>query len=327
MTVLLFINVYLFPQKKNLNRGAVMMTDAMRAGIPRRTELLMSCSHVPSATARRVLNVVIRSGHFRAHRGYRVERRGVSGHEFLYCLSGSGYVALDRKCFRVEPFHLAWLSGFGAHGADRTAPWEVLWMHVEGHQVEKAWEVLSVQERPVFDGLPSEARGVFQDVNDLLANRPSAADAALNCRVAELLGYLVESREAARPRKGHDTPEVRFAIEQMAGDPKRSWRGGKLAKLCGVSERHFFRRFKLATGLSPISWLRRERVSLAQGKLLEGAKSIKEISGQVGYNDVFFFSRDFKRHTGFSPSTYRRERSDRRAAMPSAKPNETPGQD
>jgi transcriptional regulator GlxA family with amidase domain len=96
-------------------------------------------------------------------------------------------------------------------------------------------------------------------------------------------------------------------MEQMFGDLKRSWRAGELAKLCGLSERHFFRRFKREIGVSPIDWLRRERIRVAQRKLLDGAKRVKEVCDEVGYHDVFFFSRDFKRHTGSSPSDYRRE--------------------
>ena len=76
-----------------------------------------------------------------------------------------------------------------------------------------------------------------------------------------------------------------------------------------MSERHFFRRFKEATGFSPINWLRRERISFRSSQALERGSSIKQIADQVGYNDVFFFSRDFKRHTGYCPSEYRRERS------------------
>jgi transcriptional regulator GlxA family with amidase domain len=187
-------------------------------------------------------------------------------------------------------------------------------MRVEGHQMEHASAILSVVERPVFEGLPEqETRKVFQHANDLLRNRSSTADAALNCLVAELLGYLVQSREAKEPLSQpgiqNDYPELRSAIEQIANDPKRAWRAGELAKLCGLSERHFFRRFKEATGFSPINWLRRERISFAQAKLLERGSSIKQIADQVGYNDVFFFSRDFKRHTGSCPSEYRRERA------------------
>jgi AraC-like DNA-binding protein/quercetin dioxygenase-like cupin family protein len=283
---------------------------------PDRTRTLISRSHVPSPTARRVFNVVLCSGHFRSESGERLERPVTPGHEFFYCLSGSGYVLSERKQFRVNPFELAWLSGPSAHWVNQ-ATWEVVWMRVDGHQVEQTWEVLSVPQNPVFSGLPKEeTRRVFLRVHDLLAGGCSSGDAALNCEVAELLGYLVESRGAAKTRVSRNArpdspavgaPPVSVAIEQMLADLKRSWRAGELAKLCCLSERHFFRGFKKETGLSPIDWLRRERVRLAQRKLLDPSKRIKEICDEVGYHDVFFFSRDLKRQTGSSPSDYRRE--------------------
>jgi AraC-like DNA-binding protein len=255
--------------------------------------------------------VVLSSGHFVSRGGERLKRSITPGHEFLYCLRGSGYVLSERKQFRVQPFDLAWLSGLSGLWADQ-APWEVLWMGVDGHQVEQTWEALSVPQRPVFAGLPpEETRRIFHRVNNLLAGRYSPADAVLNCELAELLGYLVESRAAAITRASRnlrpDSPVVGVAIEQMLGDLKSSWRVGELAKLCGLSERHFFRGFKRETGLSPIDWLRRERIRLAQRKLSNSCKRVKEICDEVGYHDVFFFSRDFKRQTGSSPSNYRRE--------------------
>ena len=54
--------------------------------------------------------------------------------------------------------------------------------------------------KPIFEGLPQqETCKVFHQVNHLLKNRSSRADAALNWRIAQLLGYLIESREARKP--------------------------------------------------------------------------------------------------------------------------------
>ena len=297
--------MYIYSERNELVSG-----NAARAEASDRMRVNICRSHVPSATARRVFNVVLRSGHFWSQPGERLERGVTGGHEFFYCLNGSGYVFSERKQFRVNSFDLAWLSGPSAHWADQ-APWEVLWMGVDGDQVWQAWEALSVSERPVFAGLPREmTRRVFHRVSELLTGRCSP-DAALNRELAELLGYLVESRTAARTRANRefraDSPAISFALAQMFSDLKRSWRAGELAKLCGLSERHFFRQFKRETGLSPIDWLRRERIRVAQRKLLDGAKRVKEVCDEVGYHDVFFFSRDFKRHTGSSPSDYRRE--------------------
>jgi AraC family transcriptional regulator, arabinose operon regulatory protein len=303
--VLLFKYEYLFPQNPNLAFALFMINGAE---IVSETEFVMSRSHAPSTAARGVFNVVLRSARFRASGVYRVDERH---HELLYCLGGVGYVLSRERRFRFEPFDLVWLSGSSAHCADQTASWEVLSMGVAGHQIDHARSVLSAKERPVFTGLPKEeAFKIFHRVNELLGNSGAPSDAALNCCVTELLGYMAENREAERLRSGRDIqndgPEVSRALQQMAANIERPWRASQLARLSGWSERHFFRRFKEATGLSPINWLRRERINSAQAQLLNSAASIKEIAGRLGYCDAFFFSRDFKRYTRLSPSEFRR---------------------
>lgn len=133
----------------------------------------------------------------------------------------------------------------------------------------------------------------------------------MNCRIAELLGSVFESRRIngnlSEPEIQGVYPEISDALAQMALRSERSWGALELAKLRGLSERHFFRRYEQVTGTSPINWLLHKRISLARARLSESRNSIKQIADQVGYSDVFFFCRDFKRHRGFSQSEYRRE--------------------
>jgi len=79
------------------------------------------------------------------------------------------------------------------------------------------------------------------------------------------------------------------------------------ANRVGMSLRNFVRRFKQATGDSPLIYLQKLRVAAAK-RLLEGDhRSTQEISGAVGYQDVAFFRGLFQRHTGVSPGEYRRK--------------------
>ena len=90
------------------------------AQAPERTPLLRSRTQVPSATARRVFNVVLRSGHFRVPRSHRVERQILPGHELLYCVSGTGYVLSESRPFRVDP--LTPMADAPCKGQDFTFP-------------------------------------------------------------------------------------------------------------------------------------------------------------------------------------------------------------
>jgi transcriptional regulator GlxA family with amidase domain len=77
------------------------------------------------------------------------------------------------------------------------------------------------------------------------------------------------------------------------------------ARCVGMSVRNFVRRFKLATGDSPLIYLQKLRISAAKRMLEGNHRSMQEISDAVGYQDVAFFRALFQRHTGISPSAYR----------------------
>lgn len=78
------------------------------------------------------------------------------------------------------------------------------------------------------------------------------------------------------------------------------------ARQAGMSLRNFVRRFKEATGDSPLSYLQKLRIAAAKRLLESDHRSMQEISTAVGYQDVVFFRKLFQRHTGDSPSEYRR---------------------
>lgn len=73
-----------------------------------------------------------------------------------------------------------------------------------------------------------------------------------------------------------------------------------------LAERTFKRRFRRATGLTPIAYVQRLRVEDAKRRLERTETSIDEISWQVGYEDPAFFRRLFKRRTGMTPGAYRK---------------------
>ena len=77
------------------------------------------------------------------------------------------------------------------------------------------------------------------------------------------------------------------------------------ARRAGMSLRNFVRRFKQATGDSPLAYLQKLRVAAAKRLLENNHRTMQEISDAVGYQDVAFFRALFHRHTGVSPSAYR----------------------
>ncbi|HEX6314081.1 MAG TPA: helix-turn-helix domain-containing protein [Gemmatimonadaceae bacterium] len=75
----------------------------------------------------------------------------------------------------------------------------------------------------------------------------------------------------------------------------------------GLAERTFKRRFRNATGRTPIAYVQQLRVQHAKRMLAGSHDSIEAIGWQVGYEDTSAFRRLFKRITHVTPGTYRRK--------------------
>lgn len=78
-----------------------------------------------------------------------------------------------------------------------------------------------------------------------------------------------------------------------------------LALVSKYSRYHFLRAFKKSTGLSPNQYLLNKRLSLAKKLLSSTDESITDVSLNVGFQNVSYFSKKFRRHTGMNPSKYR----------------------
>ena len=80
----------------------------------------------------------------------------------------------------------------------------------------------------------------------------------------------------------------------------------QMVRHSGLTARTFKRRFRAATGETPIAYVQRLRVEQAKRRLEQTDGSIEQISWAVGYEDPASFRRLFKRLTGLTPGEYRR---------------------
>lgn len=77
-------------------------------------------------------------------------------------------------------------------------------------------------------------------------------------------------------------------------------------KRAKIPERTLKRRFKAATASTLVEYLQNLRIEEAKHQLETSDKSVESICYEVGYEDVSFFRRLFKRLTGINPGQYRR---------------------
>ncbi len=79
-----------------------------------------------------------------------------------------------------------------------------------------------------------------------------------------------------------------------------------MVRLSGLAERSFKRRFRQATGMSPLEYVHALRLEEAKQMLESGNEPIEAIASEIGYEDAGFFSRLFRRKVNLTPAQYRR---------------------
>ncbi|MCB9026345.1 MAG: helix-turn-helix transcriptional regulator [Bdellovibrionaceae bacterium] len=78
----------------------------------------------------------------------------------------------------------------------------------------------------------------------------------------------------------------------------------EISKTLGVSKENLIRHFKNAYGLSPVQYRLKMRLAEAVGTLMIKPTSISQVAHDIGFKDVSFFNKVFKRELNAIPSRF-----------------------
>jgi transcriptional regulator GlxA family with amidase domain len=108
------------------------------------------------------------------------------------------------------------------------------------------------------------------------------------------------------PRLKHGDSAIVKAQQWLAGQRERAVSVTELARHACLEQRTFLRRFTKATGMKPLEYQQRLRMTRARELLEFTRMGVDEIASTIGYEDVGNFRRMFRKLIGLTPSDYRR---------------------
>lgn len=126
-------------------------------------------------------------------------------------------------------------------------------------------------------------RAIFMEIISLLFRWKQGGDINFDKirKVEKVINYLTE----------HYTQQLSLA---------------ELGRVASLSPSYLGTIFKEVTGTSPVNYLIRVRINKAKELLKDGYR-VSEVAPMVGFNDVFYFSKSFKKYEGMAPSKYKTE--------------------
>ena len=200
---------------------------------------------------------------------------------------------------------MIWSPGDAHYYGNPSHKWRHSWLHCEGPDVRQMMHSIGPPlRRPTVLADPSRCDKYLFDLYEEV-NVRATADRVIAANVIE--NWLRDiSRQLAGEGRGTAVPAefatIKTYIESHTADALSLT---ALADRVGFSVPHFCARFKQLFGVPPIAFQLRLRLHLAASLLRDTTLSVKEVSRRVGYRDVYYFSRHFKRQFGISPKHLR----------------------
>jgi transcriptional regulator GlxA family with amidase domain len=154
-------------------------------------------------------------------------------------------------------------------------------------------------------GIKEELLDTFLKIFDLVEKEQPGYQQIASGMVIKLLGYII-SFEKQKNFSGKPIAKVIEAIRfEMRQKMEEELNLRELAKKHNVSYSFFRKMFKKYTGVSPGQYHLQLRITRAKELLISTDKSIKEISYELGFQSIFYFSNMFKKKEGVTPSYFR----------------------
>jgi len=220
------------------------------------------------------------------------------------CLEGRGEFAIGGRKYPISPWtaflfppHLEVFGSGGERGRE-IVNFTLHWTPEESGILENPNGLFGVRLREIDSAQTLVRILVRQTVitDELAAQQSTWAGLSLLALVWREFHLPLES-----PPEGR----IRAQIETLLGGESLFANTSDLAAAVGLSRAHYSRCFKRITGLPPNRFLVEQRMRRACNLLTERNWTLEAIAAELGYSDVYFFSRQFKQVVGRSPGSYR----------------------
>lgn len=238
--------------------------------------------------------------------GHQMHRAQPDDHLLIYCRTGQGWVETQDGRLAVAGGDLLLLPKGQAHayGADEHKPWSIYLVHFDG---ELAAEFIQPLGRAARLRVGVQPR-LLAEFDALLNLRKQGLNLAHFVHAAHQLQVLLTSLAVLPARttlKSGRVLDVDAVQAVMRDHLHGSLQLDELAAQFKLSRFHFAKTYRALTGQAPIQDFIQLKMAHACRLLDEGTPSIRQVAEQLGYEDMYYFSRLFRKVVGMAPSHYR----------------------
>lgn len=120
-------------------------------------------------------------------------------------------------------------------------------------------------------------------------------------------GYIIKTTNKTISNENMKIKKIKKVINHIQLNYKNSISVKELAEIAQYSDYHFIRFFKEYTGKTCMEFINSFRVQKATDLIINTNLSITEIAYEVGFGDVSYFIKTFKKYFNTSPNNFRKD--------------------
>ena len=228
-----------------------------------------------------------------------------------YIVSGHGIFVANNTTYNLgagDAF-LCFPTEFTYYKADEIDPWEYCWVGFSG---SKAGELLKMagldKDNTIFTyNKDSFILDCFQHINEISNDLDKWEFSSIGYLYLILTKLIEEHKIARTSSETSANPYVKLAVKYINHNYFRNLQISEVADYVNINRSHLFRLFKMHLNISPQQYLIKCRINKSCSYLKSTLLSIEEISSSVGFDNVQYFYRVFKKETGITPAGYRKQ--------------------
>jgi len=134
-------------------------------------------------------------------------------------------------------------------------------------------------------------------------------DILADLTLQELVVHIIQTQnlQAITEDKTHSDQNnpLAYVINYIRTNISEKIQVEELSEKACMSRTSFYRAFKREFNLSPLDFILKEKIKKAKQILSESKTSISDVCYQLGFSDLNYFGRQFKKSEGISPTQYR----------------------
>ncbi len=225
----------------------------------------------------------------------------------IACVEGKGWCDTGSGPITVSPGQVVVLPPGVSHsyGAFDDDPWTVWWIHVAGTPVSTFLAAHGVDEKA-----PVRSPSAFFDIVTMMSSVVRVMERDMGpvnlVRAAGTAWHLTSLLVSDRSTSKRLRQVLEDAAQVIRENLTERMSVVQFAASAHVSVSHFGSQFRQLFGVSVLEYQLHARMARARELFDTHGWSVAEVGRAVGYDDQFYFSRQFSRLHGVSPTEYRR---------------------